>query len=178
MIQASPLPAELENLDMEAVARVAREAELRDLYLLRASVSRLGPEPVQGRLVLEFDCATRLLEESKADHLLPVACDFSLAAREEEEPRREVMRVEATFLVSYEVAHPENLSKEDLHHFARINPLYNAWSYWREFVHSMTTRMGLPPFLVPLLKIGPRQAPAPPPPEEKKRRGRRPKSSS
>ncbi|MEJ5328605.1 MAG: hypothetical protein WHT07_00435 [Desulfobaccales bacterium] len=178
MSLASPLSAEMDNLDMEAVARVARAVELREIHLLRAAVSRPGPEPVQGRLVLDFDCSTRLLEAVEGDHLLPVACDFSLTARNEEEPQREVMRVEATFLVSYEVAHPENLSMDDLHHFARINPLYNAWSYWREFVHSMTTRMGLPPLLVPLLKIGPRKAPAPPPPAEKKRRGRQTKASS
>lgn len=178
MSLAFPLSAEMDNLDMEAVARVARAVDLRDIHLLRAAVSRLGPEPVQGRLVLDFDCSTRLLETAEADNLLPVACDFSLTARKEEEPRREVMRVEATFLVSYDVAHPQDISPEDVHHFARINPLYNAWSYWREFVHSMTTRMGLPPLLVPLLKIGPRKAPAPSPAEEKKRRLRRTKASS
>jgi hypothetical protein len=163
----------MDNLDMEAVARVAREVELRDIYLLRSSLSRLGPEPVQGRLVLTFDCATRLLNEPDGGHLLPVACDFTLAAREEEEPQREVMRVEATFLVSYQLAEPHKITPEDLHHFARINPLYNAWAYWRELVHTMSLRMGLPPLLVPLLKIVPRQAPAPAPRPEKKSRARR-----
>ena len=172
MHQASHLPAEMDNLDMEAVARVAQEVELQDIYLMQSAVSRLGPEPVQGRLMLTFDCATRLLNEAGGGHLLPVACDFAVAAREEEEPQREVVRVEATFLVSYQLAEPQKITQEDLHHFARLNPLYNAWAYWRELVHSMTLRMGLPPLLVPLLKIVPRQGPKAPRPE-KKPRGRR-----
>ncbi len=175
MNQASPLPAEMDHLDMEAVARVAREAELQDIYLLRADVSRLGPEPIQGRLVLDFNCQSRLLEERGEDRLLSVACDFSLAARKEGESPEEVMHVEATFLVSYTFPEGKEFTPEEVHQFARINPLYNAWAYWREFVHSMTARMGLPPLLVPLLKIGPRKTPAP---DDKKGRLRRRQSSS
>ena len=45
--------------------------------------------------------------------------------------------------------------------FLRLYPISNAWPYWREFVQSMSTRMGFPALTVPLLEIVPKK------PEEK-----------
>ena len=39
-----------------------------------------------------------------------------------------------------------------------INPISNAWPYWREFVQSMSSRMGFPALTVPLLEIVPKKA--------------------
>ena len=41
-----------------------------------------------------------------------------------------------------------------------INPISNAWPYWREFVQSMSTRMGFPALTVPLLEIVPKKSAA------------------
>ena len=38
-------------------------------------------------------------------------------------------------------------------YFYKINPVSTAWPYWREFVHSMSTRMGYPALTVPMLEI-------------------------
>ncbi len=40
-----------------------------------------------------------------------------------------------------------------------INPISNAWPYWREFVQSMSARMGFPALTVPLLEIVPKKTP-------------------
>jgi hypothetical protein len=34
-----------------------------------------------------------------------------------------------------------------------VNPIYHSWPYWREFVQSMSSRMGFPALTVPLLEI-------------------------
>ncbi|HEX9883411.1 MAG TPA: hypothetical protein VGA79_05555, partial [Desulfobaccales bacterium] len=39
----------------------------------------------------------------------------------------------------------------------KINPISNAWPYWREFVQSMSARMGFPALTVPLLEIAPKK---------------------
>ena len=41
-----------------------------------------------------------------------------------------------------------------------INPISHAWPYWREFVQSMSSRMGFPALTVPLLEIVPKKAAA------------------
>ena len=43
-------------------------------------------------------------------------------------------------------------------YFFKINPVSNAWPYWREFVQSMSTRMGFPALTVPMLEIVPKKA--------------------
>jgi len=49
--------------------------------------------------------------------------------------------------------------------FVANSSLLHAWPYIREFTHSMTAKMGLPPLVLPLLVItqGPSQAPQVPP---------------
>lgn len=38
--------------------------------------------------------------------------------------------------------------------FGKVNGIYNAWPYLREYVQSSLVRMGLPPFELPLLRAG------------------------
>ena len=47
---------------------------------------------------------------------------------------------------------------DDFEYFLTINPISNAWPYWREFVQSMSARMGFPALTVPLLEIVPKKA--------------------
>ncbi len=37
--------------------------------------------------------------------------------------------------------------------FASLNGVFNAWPYFREFLQSATTRMGLPQFVLPVFRI-------------------------
>lgn len=42
----------------------------------------------------------------------------------------------------------------DTEMFGRVNGIYNAWPYLREFVQSNLMRLGLPQFELPLLRVG------------------------
>lgn len=48
---------------------------------------------------------------------------------------------------------PAELEGEPLRHFSELNGLVNAFPYFRELVQSATSRMGLPPLILPLLKM-------------------------
>jgi len=61
--------------------------------------------------------------------------------------------IEAHFLLVYKLTSATGLEPENLQAFADLNGRFNAWPYWREFVQTMTTRMGLPALTVPSLKI-------------------------
>lgn len=60
--------------------------------------------------------------------------------------------VNAKFLLNYAIE-GEDLTQQDLDAFASRTATYNVWPYWREFVQTMTTRMGLPPITIPLLNL-------------------------
>lgn len=158
-MQKNPiLTAETENLDMEAVGRVAQRAILEEIYLVDAKMSR-QPMAIPGEtLSLEHKCSTKILSAKK--NTLPFLCNFSVSASSGKSPNKIIMSIEASFCTSYILKPIGEFNPSDIEHFAKINPIYNAWAYWREFVQSMTTRMGYPALTIPLLKIIPKKSEA------------------
>lgn len=164
------LPVDIENLDMEIAARVAQRFVLKEIYLVDAKISRapliLSPET----LSLEHKCSTDSLTPSDAEkHIF--LCNFRVAAFDGQEPSKLIMKIEASFCTSYgEKSQPDPLIPDDdgsaetllayVEHFMTINPISHAWPYWREFVQSMSSRMGFPALTVPLLEIVPKKAAA------------------
>lgn len=57
--------------------------------------------------------------------------------------------IEAEFLVIYSIQSFDDLSEDNIDAFADKNGLYNCWPYWREYVQSMTTRLGVSALTLP-----------------------------
>jgi hypothetical protein len=84
------------------------------------------------------------------------------AQKSEEEHGPEHLDIVGSFLLDY-VPRPEDqaellrkpveVAAQDVRAFAEFNATFNAWPFWREFVQSMTARMGLPAVVVPLLPV-------------------------
>jgi hypothetical protein len=147
-----------EKLDMEAVARVAQKAVLDEIYLVGAQIIRdpliMSPEA----LTLEHQCSTKILPSGKDKNILPIICNFRVSAFSGNSKDNILMNIEASFCTSYVLKPIKDFIPDDIEHFSKINPIYNAWAYWREFVQSMTSRMGLPALTIPLLKIIPKKS--------------------
>jgi hypothetical protein len=75
--------------------------------------------------------------------------------------------VSAQFLVHYGLAKP--VTKKTLEAVLENLAIPHIWPFWRELVHSLTTRMGLPPFPVPLFNLS--QSPKPDRRTENRERG-------
>jgi hypothetical protein len=161
------LTIDIGNLDTEIAARVAQRYVLKEIYLVDAKISRdpliVSPET----LSLEHKCNTdRPATSDKKKHLF--LCNFRVAAFDGHEPNKLIMKIEASFCTSYvEKSQPDPLIPDDgspetllayVEHFMTINPISHAWPYWREFVQSMSSRMGFPALTVPLLEIVPKKA--------------------
>jgi hypothetical protein len=96
-----------------------------------------------------------------------ILCNFRVAAFRDEMPAKLVMEIEASFCTTFETIPGfefyEDLGDnaiavhEDLEYAINIIPIPNAWPYWREFVQSMSARMGFPALTVPLLEIVPKK---------------------
>lgn len=74
-----------------------------------------------------------------------------------EEPE-DSLDVFAAFALEYEYSDPSTepiteVAVSSVKKFATFNGTLNAWPYWREFLQSTTTRMGLPAVTVETLKI-------------------------
>lgn len=158
MQKGTVLAEAAENLDMKAVARVAHKATLEEIYLVDAKVERDDPLVLpSGTLSLNHKCSTKILSFEDDKNILPVLCNFGVAAFNKKSPDKTVMSIEASFCVSYVINPISDFDPNDIEQFSKINPVYNVWAYWREFVQSMTTRMGFSVLTIPLLKIVPKK---------------------
>ncbi|MBM4273454.1 MAG: hypothetical protein FJ134_03205 [Deltaproteobacteria bacterium] len=166
MQKSAMLEVPIQKLDTEIATRVAQVAVLKEIYLVDAKVNRdpliVSPES----LSLEHKCSTEILEIDKEKSIL---CKFRVFAfNGESSENKLVMKIEASFCTSYIWKFlPDTLipdiddSPETLlaytEYLVTINPISDAWPYWREFVQSMSTRMGFPALTVPVLEIVPKK---------------------
>lgn len=65
----------------------------------------------------------------------------------------EVAVISATWLVHYHLRESLLVSDDLIQTFVQRNVPVNIWPYVRELVSSLTIRMGMPPLLLPVLKI-------------------------
>ncbi len=81
--------------------------------------------------------------------------DIGFVARETAAPPKpEFIEVGATYELTYHVLDQSGLTQRDFDAFADMNAVFNAWPYFREFLQSALVRMGLPPFTLPVLRVG------------------------
>ena len=61
--------------------------------------------------------------------------------------------IEAAFRLRYRVSDRAGLDDSHFDAFGHLNGVFNAWPYWREYVQSMTVRMGYPALTVPVFRF-------------------------
>ena len=109
------------------------------------------PAAGKGAKSVDIDTTTKF-EVDKENKLIFVFADFELEAHtdEIEEP---VVNVSASFLLMYEMRDIEGFTDDHYEQFAKMNGVFNAWPYWREYVQNVTVRMGLPALTVPVFRV-------------------------
>ena len=91
-----------------------------------------------------------------------VCATFVLSGRYEEADTGEPpLRIQASFVLEYSLTSSEGLTKDNYDAFAELNGVHNVWPYWREYVQSVATRMGLPPLAIPVYRVVPGETPTP-----------------
>jgi hypothetical protein len=161
------LAADIYKFDREIAARVAQKYSLQEIYLVDAKISRDPLIESPEALSLEHKCDTEILEVDKEKGIWFIRCNFRVAAYDGQEPSKLIMKIEASFCTSFvEKSQPDLMLDDEgpetllayAEHIMTVNPISNAWPYWREFVQSMSARMGYPALTVPLLEIVPKKA--------------------
>lgn len=139
------------DIDMRVISRVIQHLELEDIYLLEAKIESDSSTRSPKGAELDYKFDTEIM--SKKDNILYIKCTFMVMAHRKQVRVKNLMRIKATFVLKYSIEDDKKLSTDDIDNFAKINPLYNAWPYWRELVQNLTSRMGFPTLTIPFLRL-------------------------
>lgn len=132
-------------------------ARLESIEVLSLSCERERRLPRSSPIELEQSVDASMIEQTKGG-ILEVAVSMDLVGRVRRKGKskdrvRDVMEVKALFLLRYSIASDRQFASEVLEAFAGLNAPLHCWPYWRELVHSMASRMGLPGLIIPLLAV-------------------------
>lgn len=126
---------------LKVVSKVSRSVRLDGVRQTRGSfLVEVLPDPAPPP---PADLGSRFaFEKSVAGEFLVSRVSFTLQVQQAGTPPLHRVSVTGTIELFYKMA--ATFTEEELDSFAKINGIYHAWPYWREFVQSSTARAGLP----------------------------------
>ena len=155
MVKNSPEPTTLvvSGKTTDLAAKVAQHVDICGVRLVdqAARMSQIVDEPPKLRRSVREHRFTR--DNDKGVVRVDVAFLFELAENTDESKKNPTVSMRATFAMFYEVKGLSGFSDEEIDAFAKVNGAYNAWPFWREFVYSTMSRMGLPPIALPVFRV-------------------------
>jgi preprotein translocase subunit SecB len=137
----------------ELVRAVSDRVQILEVRLLESrSEQKQFDVEVPGHITTSIDVDTHFDSDNLRLSVYPHL--HLLVKQKNAAPQDYFLRIEARFVVTYQVRSDEGLNQSNYDAFAERNGIYNVWPYWREFVQSMTARMGLPPLTIPVFRVG------------------------
>lgn len=101
---------------------------------------------------VEIECQAGSVEEST----LEVICIYTFTAHSNE---TRAVSSKIKYLLVYDISGSVSPSQEDLAEFARANGTLNSWPFVREVLFGLTSRMGYPPYTLPLMHFSTKPKP-------------------
>lgn len=159
----------------ELAAEMAAVVQLKDIRLER-SICRcdVSADNLPNEISHTYSASQALDAEGRLNARIAFNLAVSSAAAASS---RVPIQIEATFVVLYDLLKEHSFSDAHAAAFADRNAVFNAWPYWREFVQSMTVRMGLPALTLPVFRIRSAPATADTAPAARRRGPRKPTST-
>jgi hypothetical protein len=84
---------------------------------------------------------------------LEVACRYQFSVHV---TRVQIAEATIEYVLVYELRGNKPFRKRDIAEFAFANGTLHSWPFMREFVYSLTSKMGLPPYTVPVFHFVPK----------------------
>lgn len=142
--------------EKKGAKRLISVAQIGEVRLVKASADTqiYSPSDVEGDLVLSTrhgSLLKSLPDESRIFLIHALVEAFVVSPQAKSTP---LLSVHATFELRYRVPEGFSASQKEFESFTETNAVFNAWPYFREFIQSMTTRMNLPPVVLPLFRLG------------------------
>ena len=138
------------TVDFAAVARVSRFAELKDIRVVDVS-AKCDPK-FTAPLESEFSHECLVIGNGKG--ALDISCRYRFTGNS---AQAKIVDIEIKYLLTYAISSPEPLPEADIAQFADGNGTLHSWPFVREFLYSLTSRMGIPPFKLGVMHFVPTQ---------------------
>jgi preprotein translocase subunit SecB len=146
--QADRLPVKIDTPDNRALsAPVSSVVKVESIRLVGCHTKGM---PTSTAVRQQLHVEHRPIAERIENRLL-VTIDVHVWTQAEAAER--AVDIYATFLLTYDVG-DHQFDQANLDAFAALNGMFNLWPYVREFVQSMTVRMGLPALTLPVHRPG------------------------
>jgi preprotein translocase subunit SecB len=105
--------------------------------------------------IFEHECVTTPSEKG----FIEVVCSYKFKVRA---AGADVADAQITYNVLYKLIGDEPPVEADITQFASANGAYHSWPFVRETIYGLTSRMGFPPYTLPVLSFVPKKAEATP----------------
>ncbi len=136
--------------DIGMAIMVSNRVQLKHVRVLECS-AKLLEFPGDGEMQYEVTASTRFQLDRDDDSLFIFV---TMALHSVMQDGGELAKISSEFLLVYKLNEWDDLTDEHFVHFANHNGVFNAWSYWREMVQSMTSRLQLPPLTLSTHRFG------------------------
>lgn len=141
------------TVDFAAVARISRFSELKDIRLTDVS-AKCDSKTLVGTLASEFTHESNI--SNRNNESLEVSCIYHFIGRA---AGVTAISITVTYLAVYALKSKEPLADNDVAQFAAANGTLHTWPFVREFLNSLTSRMGFPPFTLGVMHFVPMPVP-------------------
>ena len=148
----------------DASQKVSDAVESRATFLDTYLVAFQAHHRIQNRTQLpkfaisttvESQASQERSEESEAfKSKLIVHMSLSVVTKYKADDAEPAMAVSATYKVIYGIGPGKKLTHRQIMSFSALSTLPMIWPYFREFVHSSSSRMGLPVLRLPIFQRG------------------------
>jgi preprotein translocase subunit SecB len=140
---------------LKEIAPLIAAVQIRDIRLVEAGVSTSVRSATEaGEIKFEVATSADVKEYNKDEGIFWVLAQIKIRLIPVEPEKDAVVSVSAAFEIKYSLPKELRASQKQLNTFARINGVFNAWPYWREFVQNMVARMYLPTITLPVFRLG------------------------
>ena len=140
-------------VDMAAVARVSRRVNLTEVVLTQLGAHR-QPGQHHGSLDVTLKHAHRVL--SWDETRIQVESQYVFVGTQ---GNTDVVDAMATYQLAYAVETGAPLAEGDVMAFGPANGAYHSWPFVRELLFGLTSKLGFPPFTLPVLTFAPPKPP-------------------
>ncbi len=151
-VKAEKTPEKSKKSPLAMAAEVAQRVQIRNVRCVEFR-GRVIPQANPTPLAVTYKVTAQTSVDS-ANSTIKVLASFVMEAKPEDaKAASAVVEASASIELEYVCSDAGSFDDETIQSFGRINGVYNAWPYWREYVQSAVTRMGLPPLVVPVYRI-------------------------
>jgi hypothetical protein len=141
------------NAEIQKARRLIAAVSLANVRLLDASAkTRIRLADITEGMHPQFSHSARVSSEGLRDGVFYVIA--ALAVRivsGADEKEHASMKVQ--FELEYRLPSDFQASRPELSAFAKVNGVFNAWPYFREFIQSTSQKMDLPVILLPVYRV-------------------------